>query len=60
MCAPTVYNHFKRIVDQIGMPSVRFHDMRHTFVAISLQNGDDIKTVQQNVGHSTVVTTLNV
>lgn len=60
LCAPTVYNHFKKIVDQIGMPSVRFHDMRHTFVAISLQNGDDIKTVQQNVGHSTVVTTLNV
>lgn len=60
LCAPTVYNHFKRIVDSIGLPSVRFHDMRHTYAVISLQNGDDIKTVQANVGHSTAAFTLDV
>ena len=27
---------------------------------ISLQNGDDIKTVQQNVGHATASFTLDV
>lgn len=60
LCAPTVYNHFKKIVEQIGLPSVRFHDMRHTYAVISLQNGDDIKTVQANVGHATAAFTLDV
>lgn len=60
LCAPTVYNHFKKIMEQIGLPSVRFHDMRHTYAVISLQNGDDIKTVQANVGHATAAFTLDV
>lgn len=60
LCAPTVYNHFKKIVKGIGLPSVRFHDMRHTYAMISMQNGDDIKTVQNNVGHSTAAFTLDV
>ena len=34
--------------------------MRHTYAVISLQNGDDIKTVQANVGHSTAAFTLDV
>lgn len=42
------------------MPEVRFHDMRHTCAMLSLQNGDDIKTVQENVGHSTATFTLDV
>lgn len=60
LCAPTVYNHFKKLVKAIGLPSVRFHDMRHTYAVISLQNGDDIKTVQANVGHATAAFTLDV
>ena len=50
----------KKIMKEIGLPEVRFHDMRHTFAVISLQNGDDIKTVQANVGHSTAAFTLDV
>ena len=36
------------------------HDLRHTFAVISLQNGDDFKTLQENLGHSSATTTLNV
>lgn len=60
LCTYTVYKHFKRIMGQIGLPSVRFHDMRHTYAVISLQNGNDIKTVQANVGHATAAFTLDV
>ena len=56
----TVYKHFKKIVSDLGMPDVRFHDLRHTYAMPSLQNGDDIKTVQQNVGHATASFTLDV
>ena len=34
--------------------------MRHTFATMSLANGDDIKIVQNNVGHSTAAFTLDV
>lgn len=60
LCAGTVYNHFKRLVKELGIPETRFHDMRHTFATLSLANGDDIKTVQNNVGHATAAFTLDV
>ncbi len=56
----TVYNNFKRIAAQIGAPEARVHDLRHTFAVISLQNGDDYKTVQDALGHATAAFTLNV
>ena len=52
--------HFKKIVKQIGAPDCRVHDLRHTFAVLSLQNGDDIKTVQGNLGHATAAFTLDV
>lgn len=56
----TVYCNFKRRVKEIGCSEKRVHDLRHTFAVLSLQNGDDIKTVQNNLGHSTAAFTLAV
>lgn len=56
----TVYLHYKRLAAQIGAPDSRVHDLRHTFAVISLQNGDDVKTVQGNLGHATAAFTLDV
>ena len=55
-----VYNQFKAIVKEIGVPDARVHDLRHTFAVNSLQEGDDYKTVQDNLGHATAAFTLNV
>ena len=56
----TVYNHFKEIVKRIGAPELRFHDMRHSYAVAALQAGDDVKTVQGNLGHATAAFTLDV
>ena len=56
----TVYDCFKRIVRNIGAPATRFHDLRHTFAVASIKSGDDIKTVQSNLGHATAAFTLDV
>ena len=56
----TVVNHYKKIAARIGAPESRVHDLRHTFAVLSLQNGDDVKTVQGNLGHATAAFTLDV
>lgn len=56
----TVYDCFKRIVAKIGMPSIRFHDLRHSYAVAAIRSGDDIKTVQGNLGHATAAFTLDV
>lgn len=56
----TVYNHYKKLARKIGAPDSRVHDLRHTFAVLSLQNGDDVKTVQRNLGHATAAFTLDV
>ncbi|MBR3077927.1 MAG: site-specific integrase [Oscillospiraceae bacterium] len=56
----TMRVHFKKIAEQIGCPEARVHDLRHTYAMVSLENGDDIKTVQGNLGHATAAFTLDV
>lgn len=56
----TVYKHFKHIIKNIGIPEARFHDLRHTYAVVSLQSGDDAKTVQENLGHHSAAFTLDV
>ena len=51
---------YKKIAARIGAPDSRVHDLRHTFAVISLQNKDDVKTVQENLGHATASFTLDV
>lgn len=60
LCHSTVYNNYKRIVKDLGIESKRFHDLRHTYAVASLESGDDIKTVQDNLGHATSSFTLDV
>jgi len=59
LCHVTVYKHYKRLVAELGMPDMRFHDLRHTYAVNALRSGDDIKTVQGNLGHHTAAFTLD-
>ena len=56
----TVYNHCKKVLESIGAGDRCVHDLRHTYAVLSLQNGDDVKTVQGNLGHATAAFTLDV
>jgi len=56
----TVVKHFKKITQRAGISDdARFHDLRHSFAVTSLYAGDDIKTVQTNLGHATAQFTLD-
>jgi integrase len=56
----TVYKGYKRIMKELGIPGARYHDLRHSYAVSALQAGDDVKTVQENLGHHTAAFTLDV
>lgn len=41
----------KRILKSAGLEHIRFHDLRHTFATMALQNGVDVKTVSTMLCH---------
>ena len=58
---PGVLSHsFKRIVRRIGLDSVRFHDLRHTFASLMLLRGAKPKVISEALGHSSVAFTMDV
>lgn len=60
LSSKSVYSCFKRIMARLGTPSTRFHDLRHSYAVAAIRAGDDIKTVQGNLGHHTAAFTLDV
>lgn len=60
LSAVTVYNNFKRLAKEAGFPDARFHDLRHSYAVAAIQSGDDIKTVQENLGHHAAAFSLDV
>lgn len=56
----SVYRAFKLAAASIGRPDARFHDLRHSYAVAAIRSGDDIKTVQGNLGHATAAFTLDV
>ena len=51
--------NFKGCMKAAKLPEIRWHDMRHTFALLSLQQGVDIKTLQSDLGHNSIETTLD-
>jgi len=55
----SVLHILHRVLKRAGLPRVRFHDLRHTFAMLALQNGVDIKTVSGMLGHFSAGFTLD-
>lgn len=52
--------HFQRRLKEIGLPVIRFHDLRHSAVYALRKGGCDAKDIHAWLGHSDITTTLNV
>lgn len=55
----SVLHMLHRVLKRAGLPKVRFHDLRHTFATLALQNGVDVKTVSGMLGHYSAGFTLD-
>ena len=56
----TIYKHFKKTVRNLGLDHIRFHDLRHSYAVAMIENGEDIKTLQENLGHATASFTMDI
>lgn len=55
----SAYNRMKAMLKQAGLPSLRFHDLRHTFATHALAGGVDAKTLSGILGHTNASFTLD-
>lgn len=59
MSPDSVLKMLHRVLERARLPELRFHDLRHTFATLALQNGVDIKTVPGMQGHFSAGFTLD-
>ena len=59
MSPDSVLHMLQRVLKRAGLPRIRFHDLRHTFATMALQNGVDMKTVSSMLGHYSAGFTLD-
>jgi integrase len=51
---------FQKQCQQLGMPKVRLHDLRHTSATLGLACGESLKEVSQRLGHADIGITAGV
>ena len=51
---------FKKVLNKIGLPVIRFHDLRHTAGSLLINDGHTVKQVQEFLGHENASTTLDI
>jgi integrase len=54
-----INRHFKPLLKRVGLPDIRWHDLRHTCATLLLSRGTHPKYVQQLLGHASIQLTLD-
>lgn len=56
---PRTYRKFyNKLMKDVGVQPIKFHALRHTFASINIENGIDVKTISDILGHSDISITL--
>jgi integrase len=55
-----VQRYYRKALKDAGIPQIRFHDLRHTYASLLLAQGENVKYIQTQMGHSSPTVTLNV
>lgn len=57
---PNVTRYFQRHLDRVGLPHMRFHDLRHSAISFLAASGVPLEVAQRIAGHSDARLTANV
>lgn len=57
---PFLERGYARVIQQAGLPYIRFHDLRHTAATLLLLKGVHPKKVSEMLGHASVAITLTI
>jgi integrase len=52
--------HFQKCLEKAGLRRIRFHDLRHTFASLLIQNGEPLTYIKEQLGHSSIKITVDV
>jgi integrase len=55
-----VNRNFFPALKTANLPKVRFHDLRHSYTSILIEQGENLKYIRSQLGHSSPTVTLNV
>lgn len=55
-----VNRHFIPALEAAEVPRIRFHDLRHSYASLLIEQGENIKYIQTQLGHVSPTVTLNV
>nr|WP_269435869.1 tyrosine-type recombinase/integrase [Gracilibacillus suaedae] len=56
----SLFNAFSRILKQAGIPNLPIHSLRHTHAVLLLEAGNDMKFIQERLGHGSYQITADV
>lgn len=56
----TYRNYYKRLMEKLDIPKLKYHGLRHSFATRCIESNCDYKTVSVLLGHSNITTTLNL
>ncbi len=52
--------HFYKCLEKAGLRRIRFHDLRHTFASLLLQDGQPLAYIKDQLGHSSIKLTVDI
>ena len=55
-----IVRYFKPALKAAGLPNIRFHDLRHTYASLMIEQGENIKYISSQLGHASTTITLDI